>query len=147
MLSYYYKELFDDFRIDDVTLAQYIESGKNNNADENEFTGLLKNYNVISIMIETGSQYMVNPVLTPTLYKMQEEGLDFNINYSKNKTNISELIGIIGSKPTSFDPWSSLAINNSYPYSSANILKQNDYNTFFILILQYGTGAETILLI
>ena len=48
---------------------------------ENEFTGLLKNYNVISIMIETGSQYMVNPTLTPTLYKMQEEGLDFNINY------------------------------------------------------------------
>lgn len=81
MLSYYYKELFDDFRIDDVTLAQYIESGKNNNADENEFTGLLKNYNVISIMIETGSQYMVNPTLTPTLYKMQEEGLNFNCNY------------------------------------------------------------------
>ena len=138
MLSYYYKELFDDFRIDDITLAQYIESGKNNNADENEFTGLLKNYNVISIMIETGSQYMVNPTLTPTLYKMQEEGLDFNINYSKNKTNISELIGIIGSKPTSFDPWSSLAINNSYPYSSANILKQNDYNTFFI----HDTGGD-----
>ena len=40
---------------------------------ENDFTGLLKNYNVISIMIETGSQYMVNPTLTPTLYKMQEE--------------------------------------------------------------------------
>ena len=58
------------------------------------YTGLLKDYNVVTIMIETGTTYMVNETLTPNLYNMMQEGLNFENNYFKNKTNVSEYISL-----------------------------------------------------
>ena len=48
-------------------------------------------------MIETGVDLNINEELTPNLYKLKTEGIDFINNHSKNKTNISEIIGIVGS--------------------------------------------------
>lgn len=93
---------------------------------DNDFTGLLKNYNVFTIMIETGAKEMVNETLTPNLYSMLNNGIDFTNNYCKNKTNVSEYIGIVGTYPTSgIKP----KVPNSVPFSIPNLL--DDYRTMY----------------
>lgn len=43
----------------------------------NEYTGMYKGYNLIYITAEGFSPYCIDPELTPTLYKMQQEGFKF----------------------------------------------------------------------
>lgn len=56
-----------------------------------------ENYNVITIMIETGAYFLLNEYLTPNLYSLIDDGINFTNCYSKNKTNVSEFIEITGS--------------------------------------------------
>jgi len=65
-----------------------------------DYAGLLEGKNVITIMIESGQGFGVNEFLTPNLYRMTQEGLYFPNNYSENKTNVSEVIGILGNYPS-----------------------------------------------
>lgn len=135
MLSYYVRELQyttnnpNEEKVNN--LKEYFSTPVDTN---NDYSGLLKDYNVVTIMIETGAEIMVNETLTPTLYQMLNEGVNCNINISKNKTNISEMIGITGST-------SSLSINSSsnyvLPFSIPNILA-DDYKTMFF----HDTGGE-----
>ena len=61
--------IFDDTHMDEQTkdirkfLANPIDS-------INDFTGLLNGYNVVTIMIETGTSHMINETLTPNLYNL-----------------------------------------------------------------------------
>lgn len=48
----------------------------------NEYTGMYKGYNLIYVTAEGFSPYCIDPVLTPTLYKMQQEGFKFNNFYT-----------------------------------------------------------------
>lgn len=91
---------------------------------ESEYYGLLKDMNVITIMIETGTDFAISERLTPNLYRLQTEGIYFKENYSKNKTNISELIGICGST-------SGTLPNKNYnvTFSLPSILNGLDYST------------------
>ena len=94
---------------------------------DNEYTGLLKGYNVVTIMIETGASIMVNETLTPNLYNMMDKGIDFTNNYCKNKTNVSEYIGIVGTYPTSgIKPKQP----NAVPFSIPNLL-DDSYRTMY----------------
>ena len=79
-------------------VKDYFNEGKIVNQDiSDDFSGICKDMNVITIMIETGVDFNINEKLTPNLYKLKNEGIDFINNYSKNKTNVSEVIGIVGS--------------------------------------------------
>lgn len=49
---------------------------------KNRFTGLFKGNNLILFTAESFSPYAVDPVLTPTLYKMSTEGFVFNNFYN-----------------------------------------------------------------
>ena len=93
---------------------------------ESEFTGLCEDMNVVTIMVETGVSFSINEDLTPNLYRLYEDGVAFRNNHSKNKTNISELIGILGSTGES-------AKSSGYtaPYSVPNMLNTRGYNTSF----------------
>ena len=91
-----------------------------------EYYGLLKDYNVIEIMIESGAEYLLNETLTPNLYKLASEGIYFTNNASKNKTNVSEFIGINGSALSNVQYFS-----GQLPYSAPNILKQYGYKTSY----------------
>ena len=71
-----------------------------NTYKSNEYSGLLKDYNVVTIMIETGIYECITKEFTPNLYMLQSEGLNCVTNYSKNKTATSEIIGFSGSFPT-----------------------------------------------
>ncbi len=49
---------------------------------KNEYTGMYSGYNLISIVAEGFSPYAINKELTPTLYKMQQEGFKFKNFYT-----------------------------------------------------------------
>lgn len=49
---------------------------------KNAYTGMFKGYNVIQLVIEGFSGYVIDPELTPTLYKLANEGFVFNNYYT-----------------------------------------------------------------
>lgn len=98
--------------------------------DKNEMTGIFEGKNLIHIMIEAFDYIAIDPVLTPTIYKMQQEGWDFN-NYFTPKysctTGESEFISL-----TSLVPSSSVCTPNSYSKNTFNesvlsIFQNNGY--------------------
>lgn len=98
--------------------------------DKNEMTGIFEGKNLIYIMIEAFDYIAIDPVLTPTIYKMQQEGWDFN-NYFTPKysctTGESEFISL-----TSLVPSSAVCTPNSYSKNSFNesilsIFQNNGY--------------------
>lgn len=61
-------------------LSQYCASLKP--TKKNEYTGMLKDYNLIMLCGESFSSAAIDPVLTPTLYKLSHEGIVFNNYYN-----------------------------------------------------------------
>lgn len=107
-------------------IDNYLKNGKE--AKENDYTGSLKDMNVITILVESMPSYVINKNLTPNLYKMYTEGLYFNNNLCKNKTNYSEILGMVGSQAYPVE----LSKGFDNPYSLANILNKNGYKcTYF----------------
>ena len=79
----------------DVDLAAIAESAKNDDiawlanyfnsvtpSKKNEYTGMFEGYNVIQFVLEGFSGYAIDPELTPTLYKLANEGFVFNNYYT-----------------------------------------------------------------
>ncbi len=79
----------------DVDLAQIAQSTDNSDIQwlanyfnsvtptkKNEYTGMFEGYNVIQLVIEGFSGYAIDPQLTPTLYKLANEGFVFNNYYT-----------------------------------------------------------------
>ena len=65
----------------------------------NEYTGIFKGKNVIFVLVESLSQYAIDPQLTPTLYKMASEGISFNNHYApvmQAATSDSEMMALTG---------------------------------------------------
>lgn len=112
---------------DTKTLNDFFDSGKIVNKDiTDDLSGICSGKNVITIMIETGIDYYINETLTPNLYKLKNDGIDFSNNYSKNKTNMSEMIGIVGSI-AEVGTTKDYNIKASLP----NILKEEGYQTAY----------------
>ena len=61
-------------------LTEYFQ--RTNPTMKNEYTGMFEGYNVIFITAEGFSGYMIDPEMTPTLYKLSHEGFVFNNFYS-----------------------------------------------------------------
>jgi phosphoglycerol transferase MdoB-like AlkP superfamily enzyme len=131
LLGYYYKEAKSIF-------AGVLMSSQANNGDNiipvmdslpTDYFGLLPGANVLTIMVESLQGFAVSEDLTPNLYRMTQEGLYFANNYSENKTNYSEMIGITGNYPTitlkpnsyEYDFTHSLPtiLNNKFGYTTA----------------------------
>ena len=91
-----------------------------------DYYGLLDGYNVIEIMIESGSEYLLNEELTPNLWNLQKEGIYFTNNYSKNKTNVSEFIGINGATLQNIQYY-----EGELPYSIPQLIKEKGYTSSY----------------
>ena len=61
-------------------LCDYFASLSGTN--KNEYTGSMKDYNLIYITAEAFSKYAIDPVVTPTLYKMSQGGIVLNNFYN-----------------------------------------------------------------
>lgn len=103
---------------------------------KNDYTGLLKGGNVIVLCAESFSPLFISPELTPTLYKMANNGFVFNNFYGvfKSVTTNGEYTTCTGLFPDlSRDKVSSTfdeSIGNYLPYCLGNALKDEGYLTY-----------------
>lgn len=104
----------------DVDLAQIAETASDENikwlanyfnsvtpTKKNEYTGMFKGYNVIFLTLEGFSGYAIDPELTPTLYKMANEGFVFNNFYTPlhfTSTSGGECQNLLGLYPKNGNP-------------------------------------------
>lgn len=83
-------------------LQAYIESGENYLTQNSTYNGQnvsasLNGDNLIMIMMESIEWFAIDEFNTPNLYNfIQNEAIEFSNYYSRNKTNISEQISILG---------------------------------------------------
>lgn len=95
----------------------------------NAYSGTSKDNNVIVVLCESLEWFGIDPILTPNLYNLSQNGISFNNHYSKNRTNISEGIAMLGSYSTGISTKVVDANNKSYtlsvPYSLANMMKED----------------------
>ncbi len=120
ILGLYYKEIEIKSRKKSGPI-----SGNNNYSSESSYEGLLKDKNVITIMGETLQDFCICETLTPNLYKITQEGIHFANNYSVNKTNVSEMIGITGSYYSFYDA------NYDVDFALPNVL-EGKYSTTYV---------------
>ncbi len=103
---------------------------------KNDYTGMLKDYNLISICAESFCPYFISEELTPTLYKLSHTGIIFNNYYGtfQSVTTNGEYTMDMGLYPdmsrtktqSSFD----VSSNNYLPFCLGNALKNEGYQTW-----------------
>ena len=102
---------------------------------KNEYTGLMKGYNVIVFCAESFSPLLISEELTPTLYKMTHSGIVFENYYGcfNSMTTNGEYTLCLGLMPdmtrtksqSSFDE----TVGHYYPFCLGTILKEYGYQT------------------
>ena len=98
--------------------------------NQNEYTGMLADYNLILLCAESFSTGAISPEMTPTLYRLANEGIVFNNYYNSfpNTTTDGEYAMVQGLWPdTSRDKGSSSLYNsrNSYlPFTLGNLFME-----------------------
>lgn len=99
---------------------------------KNEYTGMFKGKNLILITAEAFSKYVIDPDLTPTLYKMQTEGFRFNHFYTGIwgvSTSDGEFVATTSLIPEA-GTWSYTEIADNYmPFAFGNQFRKLGYLT------------------
>ena len=94
--------------------------------EDNEYTGIFKNKNLIMIMLESIDNIVLNEQSMPTLMYMKENGWDFSMKYSQlssgGATFASEFTSLTGLYNTR-----TMGYNN-FNQSLPNVFKENGYS-------------------
>lgn len=104
-----------------------------NPTNKNKYTGAFKGYNVIFITAEGFSGYMIDKNLTPTLYKLSHEGINFKNFYTPlhyTSTTNGECQNLLGLYPKNGDPKTLEYVGEngiSMPFTLANELNKKGY--------------------
>ena len=116
-------EMTDDEAL--KTLNAYFRSLPG--TEKNEYTGLFEGYNLIVICAEAFSNYVIDPELTPTLYRMSTEGIIFENHYNSfpNLTTNGEYSLCMGLMPDLSRMSFAVSIENYLPYALGNICTDN----------------------
>ncbi|MDP3387537.1 MAG: LTA synthase family protein [Eubacteriales bacterium] len=100
--------------------------------EKNDHTGIFEGYNLILITAEAFSHYAIDETLTPTLYKMANEGFNFTNFYNPIwdvSTLDGEYVATTGLIPKS-GIWSMYYSSyNEMPYAMGNMLGSIGYKT------------------
>jgi phosphoglycerol transferase MdoB-like AlkP superfamily enzyme len=112
---------------------------ENNLHEPNDYSDLYSGYNIVTILAESLDTRFIDPVLTPNLYEMSQNGLVFDNYYAPpfqlGATCNSEYMSIVGLSAISTNRWSNnmcdTFIDNAYPYTLAEQLKSIDYDTYY----------------
>jgi len=101
-------------------------------SSKNEYTGIYEGYNLLMFCAEGFSHYVVDPELTPTLYKLVNEGFHFTDFYTPAwgvSTTDGEYVACTGLIPKS-GVWSFFRSSENYlPFVMGNQLKKLGYKT------------------
>lgn len=130
--GYYSKQvlnvMFDPYLLDDTAeidnAVSVLKSGEDF-YENNTYSGILENYNVVNILLESYDSFSVNPIFTPTMWQLATQtGVNCSNFFGKNKTNVSEGIANLGSMPreTSLQTFSN-TMDIYAPYSLPNQIK------------------------
>ena len=98
--------------------------------NKNEYTGMLSDYNLILLCGESFATAAIDPVLTPTLYKLANEGIVFNNYYNSypNTTTDGEYslcFGLFPDTSRGKSASSFFASRNSYlPFALGNLFME-----------------------
>lgn len=102
-------------------------------SEKNEKTGLFAGCNLIQITAEGFSHLAIDPELTPTLYRLQTEGMqfpDFYTAYWGVSTSDGEYVNLTGTIPKS-GAWSMQeSAANAMPLTMAQQLKRLGYSAY-----------------
>ena len=118
--------LTDDEQV--LALNQYIASLTG--TKQNQYTGMLSDYNLITLCAESFSAGAIHPELTPTLYKLANEGFVFRNFYNSypNNTTDGEYSFCLGLWPDTTrikEASSFYTTRNSYmPYALGTIFQE-----------------------
>ena len=114
----------------DEYLAQVVPTRKNS------YTGLLQDYNLITICAESFCPWFISEELTPTLYKLSHTGILFDNYYGtfQSVTTNGEYTMCMGLYPdmsrTKTDSSFNVAGTNYLPFCLGNALKEKGYQTW-----------------
>ena len=120
----------DILKATDEYLANATPTRKNN------YTGLLKDYNLITICAESFCPWFISEELTPTLYKLSHTGILFENYYGtfQSVTTNGEYTMCMGLYPdmsrTKTDSSFNVAGTNYLPFCLGNALKEKGYQTW-----------------
>ena len=98
--------------------------------EENEYTGMFKDKNLLVIMLESIDSFLINETDMPNIYKLSKEGMNF-VNryapaYNGGMTINSEYSVLSGYfMPEITNPY--LVIKNKYNYSLPNLFRNSGY--------------------
>lgn len=146
--EYAYRDLYTYFRdlkqnnnnnINEI--KEYLDN-QNRIKENNEYTGIFKDKNLIMIMMESIDSWLIDKTTMPTLVNLQNTGLNFTNRYSPTfgggatiNTEFSSLTGYyatVTNEPIYFYD------KNNYNYSLPNLFKNNNYN---VNSLHMNTGS------
>ena len=126
---------------DDKTVTavhQYMQTLSGSNV--NEYTGYFEGYNLIMICAESFTSYMISEELTPTLYKLSNNGFVFENYYGtfKSITTNGEYAFCTGLLPNTVGSTNELKVNSTFaqsidrylPYCMGNVFNNLDYGTY-----------------
>ncbi len=100
---------------------------------QNEFTGLLKGKNLILITAEAFSKEIIDPVMTPTLYRLYTNGINFTDYYQPawgGSTSTGEYSVLMGLVPMAGVKSMKNTIGLNLYYTIGNALTREGYNSY-----------------
>ena len=100
--------------------------------DKNDYTGIFKDKNLILIMVEALDMAAIDAKLTPTLYKLTQEGWYFNNYYAPKyscTTGESEFIALTSIIPSNTTCTPHTYVNNNYSSSIFNLFNKAGYTS------------------
>jgi len=117
--------------IDEVLSSKDITQNK-----ENKYTGILKDKNVIYILMESIDSWLVTEEVMPTLYNLMNEGINFTNRYAPSFGGGQTINSEFAMNTGLYAIGSGKAIynydKNNFKYSLANMLKDNGYSALSI---------------
>ncbi|MCL2627960.1 MAG: LTA synthase family protein [Oscillospiraceae bacterium] len=107
---------------------------------QNEMTGIFEGYNLITISAEAFTKWVIDPELTPTLYKMQHDGVYFEDFYSIYGAGTigGEFALVTGFSPRGTGGWCTSSARNYLPFIFAS-----RFHDIGIQPLAYHNGSYT----
>ena len=130
------RDLFDTFEprwhtSSDVKMINDYFQSNEKQLSTHDFVGQFENKNLIFILAESYDEITLDPELTPHLYRLKTEGIDFSNHYTpvfQRTTSDTEFIFNTGLIPSIEDgPTISVYKQNSYRISLANLFKNKGY--------------------
>lgn len=123
---------FDNIKTNDKEINKLTYFFKNEKpTNKNEYTGIFKNKNLVFITAESFSFSVIDKDLTPTLYKLTTDGLNFTNFYTPiyyASTSDGEYTNFTGLLPKE-GTWSYIdTLGKAFPYTYAKVFKNEDYS-------------------